>query len=145
YGQPIQHHHTQTGLFAGLPNPIELITYHAWRLATMDPAVFTSHSVDDAENVLAYHVNGTNHWGLHADPAALQSTAGPELVENVVALATTAQHVPQDNTATKPNPRSIELFTRDVPGRLDTAATFAAVQAEASAAFWLDSSAAHLG
>lgn len=145
YGQPIQHHHTQTGLFAGLPNPIELITYHAWRLATMDPAVFTSHAVDDAENVLAYHVKGTNHWGLHADPAALQSTAGTKLVENFVALATTAQHVPQDTSATKPNPRSIELFTRDVPGRLDTAATFAAVQAEASAAFWLDSSAAHLG
>lgn len=145
YGQPVQHHHTGTGLFAGLPNPIELITYHAWRLNTMDPTVFTSHAVDDTENVLAYHINGTNHWGLHADPAALQSTAGTELVENFVALASTTPHVPQDTTGAKPTRRRIELFTREVPGRLDTAATFATLQAEASAAFWLDSSAAHLG
>ena len=147
YGQQVAHRHTDTGLFAGLPQRTQLTSYHSRRLTTMDSTTFRVHAVDDDDDdaVLAFRVNGTNHWGLHADPAALQSTEGSHLVENFLTLAprddAKARH--SSPMATRKQPQ--ELFRREIPGVLDTAATFAALQQDATAAFWLDSAAAHVG
>src|SRR5699024_3083669 len=87
YGQRVAHRHTDTGIFAGVPQRTQLTSYHSPRWAIMDSAIFRVHAVDDDDAVLAFRVNGTNHWGLHADPAALQSTEGSRVVENFLALA----------------------------------------------------------
>lgn len=145
YGQPVLHQHTASGLFAGLPNPTPLTTYHAWRLTAMDPARFAVHAVDRDEAVLTYHVVGTHHWGIHADPAALQSTHGKTLIENFLALAPSRGDTPPLAAAQVSAPQSVACFTRQIHGVLDTAATFTALQRDSSAAFWLDSAAAHLG
>ena len=37
YGQLLTHNHSASGIFAGLPNPTALISYHPWRLVSMAP------------------------------------------------------------------------------------------------------------
>lgn len=145
YGQPVTHWHAAQGLFAQLSNPVELISYHAWRLDHMNPEMFEIEATDDNGLVLAFRVRGTNHWGLHAEPAALQSTAGARLIENFLALAPTRTEPVAASSQTAPQRQRYELYTRELTGELDTAATFATLQDGASAAFWLDSAAAHLG
>ena len=144
YGQPVAHHHTATGILSGVTNPVELISYHAWRLNAMDPERFDIVAVDDAQAVLVYRVKGTNHWGLHCDPAALQSTAGAQILQHFLALAPTSS---SDSSEPLPIPAAqrIPVFTRQVAGQLDTEGTFGVLQQHATAAFWLDSAAAHLG
>lgn len=146
YGEPVAHQHTRTGILAGLDSPVELISYHAWRLTAMDPGTFSIEAVDDAGNVLIYRVAGTNHWGIHCELAALQSSTGARILENFLALA------PRPLTETAPEattPRQTAqchpVFTRTLSGKLDTEATFRRLQRDATAAFWLDSAAAHLG
>ena len=145
YGQPITHSHSATGIFAGLANPVELISYHPWRLVNMAPTEFSIHATDENDAVLAFRVQGTHHWGIHADPAALQSRAGAKLIDNFLALAPRhADAGKQPMVARAPRPR-VNVFTRQLSGELDTASTFINLQAQASAAFWLDSASAHLG
>lgn len=145
YGQPVTHRHEATGLFAQLPQPTQLISYHPWRLINMAAETFTVQATDDHQAVLAYRIKETNHYGLHADPAALQSAAGSQLLENFLALTSrhTASAPASPQTVTQ-QPQ-VALYTREIHGQLDTAATFAHLQTGSSAAFWLDSSAAHLG
>lgn len=146
YGEPITHQHTRTGILAGLDSPVELISYHAWRLTAMDPGSFDLHAFDDAGNALIYRVEGTNHWGMHCDPAALQSRAGTRILENFLALAPTPRTAtaPQATTRRQTAQRH-PVFSRTLTGQLDTEATFRRLQRNATAAFWLDSAAAHLG
>lgn len=145
YGLPVRHHHGGGGLFAGVPNPVELISYHAWRLDGLDPEIFRIEATDPNNYVMAFRIRGTNHWGIHADPAALQSTGGAAIVENFVAMAQTTTDAASAGVHTVPRGDRYQLYTREFSGELDTAATFAAVQEGTSAAFWLDSAAAHLG
>ena len=146
YGLPVQHHHTATGLFAEVPHPAEFISYHPWRLTGMDPKLFTAHALDDHDAVLAYRINGTNHWGMHADPAALQSQLGGQIIKNFIAFAQTGPTLAAGSTPNNPTVRRpVRLWTRTIAGNLNTAETFHRVQQDASAAFWLDSAAAHLG
>ena len=145
YGQPVAHQHTATGLFTGVAPQATLVSYHPLRLTDLDAKTFTVHAVDAAEGVLAYRVNDTNHWGMHADPAALQSAPGDRVIENFLALAPT--HPAHSETLAAPPPavRHVEVFTRTVAGPLNTPATFRRLQQEATASFWLDSAAAHRG
>ena len=145
YGQPVTHNHSSTGIFAGVPNPVELISYHPWRLASMAPMDFSIHAVDDNDDVLAFRVQGTHHWGIHADPAALQSTAGATLIENFLALAPKRADTAKEPMVARTTDQPVSVFTRQLPGELDTASTFINLQGKASAAFWLDSASAHLG
>lgn len=145
YGQPVPHHHDATGIFAELPDPVSLISYHAWRLNAVDPHVFSIAAADDDGAVVAFRVHGTQHWGLHADPAALQSQAGTKLIENFLALSSEQPPREKPTDPTTPRRSSYELHTRQIRGELDTAATFAQLQQDTSAAFWLDSASAHLG
>jgi para-aminobenzoate synthetase len=144
YGEQVAHHHDATGLFQNLPNPVNLVSYHPWRLTAMDPDRLTPHAVDHDDSVLAFRVKGTNHWGMHADPAALLSTQGATLLHNFLALA---QPKPVDAVAPgpRPAPQRVQLLTRTVAGELNTAATFRRLQHDATAAFWFDSAAAHRG
>lgn len=145
YGQPVRHQHTGAELLAGIPNPTALVSYHAWRLIDMDSKKFAVHAVDENMAALIYRVNGTNHWGMHADPAALQSTLGPAIIRNFLASAKVAP-APSAELGPSPSiPRRLALHTRTVSGALNTSETFRRLQRHASAAFWLDSAAAHLG
>lgn len=145
YGQSVAHQHSGTGLFADLPARAELISYHAWRLHRMDTERFSIHATDDDDAVLAFCVNGTNHWGIHGDPAALQSTAGTTVIDNFLALAPVEVTPSYPVAQPAPQRRRYDLFTRTIAGELDTAATFARLQDGASAAFWLDSASADRG
>lgn len=145
YGQPVVHHHTGRELFVGLAQHVELISYHAWRLYRLDSQRFTIHATDGDDAVLAFSVNGTNHWGLHGDPAALQSPAGHTVIQNFLALGSYATASVEHNTAKPRKPRRYEVFTRTFHGELDTGATFATLQHDSSAAFWLDSASADRG
>lgn len=145
YGQAVTHHHTATGIFTGVPNPTPLVSYHPWRLTGLNSATFAVHAVDDDDAVLAYRIQGTNHWGMHADPAALQSSHGSLIVQNFLALARRDVSRPEPLAGRPPAVREVEIFTRSVPGLLNTPETFRRLQQGASAAFWLDSAAAHRG
>src|SRR5690625_203651 len=145
YGQPVVHQHTDNGLFADVPNPTSLVSYHPWRLTAMDPETFVIHAADADAGVLAYRVNETNHWGLHADPAAFQSAYGSQVVENFLALAPVGPPSTGPRRAHVPASRSVGIFTRRFPGTLNTPETFRRLEAGTSAAFWLDSAAAHRG
>lgn len=145
YGQTVAHQHTATGLFTGVAPQAPLVSYHPLRLLDLEIATFTAHAVDDANAVLAYRVNGTNHWGLHADPAALQSAQGNKIIDNFLALAPTNPAHSKPFSSRPSAVRHAAVFTRTVAGLLNTPATFRRLQQEASAAFWLDSAAADRG
>ncbi len=145
YGESVTHRHSAAGIMTKLDDPVELISYHAWRLVDMNPAVFRIHAVDDADAALIYHVQGTNHWGIHCDPAALQSSAGTMILQNFLALAPISTSWSPHRTTPMPARRRLRGYTRIIPGQLNTEATFRQLQIDASAAFWLDSAAAHLG
>ncbi|GAA4480421.1 aminodeoxychorismate synthase component I [Enteractinococcus fodinae] len=145
YGQPVAHHHTATGLFTGVAPQAPLVSYHPLRLTALDTQTFTVHALDDANAVLAYRVKDTNHWGLHADPAALQSSQGSSIIENFLALAPTSSTRAETSVSGPSTGRHVEVFTRTVAGLLNTPATFRRLQEQASASFWLDSAAAHRG
>lgn len=153
YGQPVTHRHTGTGLLTGVPNPAELISYHAWRLTQLEPVTFDIQARDDADAALIYRVHNTAHWGIHCDPAALQSSAAHKILENFLQLGDPvprhteypARTPARPVASTKPTPQRLPVYTRSLPGKLNTAATFDALQHDATAAFWLDSAAAHLG
>lgn len=145
YGQLLTHNHSASGIFAGLPNLTALISYHPWRLVSMAPTEFSIHATDENDAVLAFRVQGTHHWGIHADPAALQSTVGATLIDNFLALAPRQTHAVQEPMVPRAPGQRVNVFTRQLAGELDTSSTFINLQAQASAAFWLDSASAHLG
>ena len=145
YGQPVTHHHCGAELFAGLPVDVKLISYHAWRLHRMDTDRFAIHATGADDAVLAFRVQGTNHWGLHGDPAALQSMVGNAVINNFLALAPLAPTPSEPISPTTRRRQRYEVFTRSIVGELDTSATFATLQEDTSAAFWLDSASAHRG
>lgn len=145
YGRQVTHRHLAQGLFENLANPVELISYHAWRLTHVAPELFEVEATDDDGLVLAFRVHGTQHWGMHADPAAFQSTVGAEVLQNFLAMAPTRSVTTSCRSKPTLRGESYELYTREIAGELDTAATFSTLQDRASAVFWLDSAAAHLG
>ncbi|GAA4113219.1 chorismate-binding protein [Enteractinococcus coprophilus] len=145
YGDAVTHRHHAAGILTNVESPVELISYHAWRVTGMAPTIFDVQAVDDADAALVYRVKETNHWGMHCDPAALQSTTGPQILENFLALAPVTSTLVPSQAASAPAARRLPVFTRTVLGQLDTAATFRTLQHGTPAAFWLDSAAAHLG
>src|SRR5699024_3307467 len=145
YGQPVAHHHSGVALFAGLPVNVKLISYHAWLLHRMDIDRFVIHATCDDDAVLSFRFHGTNYCVLHGNPAALHSTLGNAVMNNFLALAPFDPTPPEPISPTTPRRQRYEVFTRSIVGELDTSATFAALQEDTSAAFWLDSASAHRG
>src|SRR5699024_3091425 len=145
YGQPVAHHHCGAELFAGLPVDVKLISYHAWRLHRMDTDRFAIHATGADDAVLAFRVQGPNHWALPRRPAAQQSLVRHAVINNFFALPPPAPPPPEPISPTTPRRQRYEVFTRSIVGELDTSATFATLQEDTSAAFWLDSASAHRG
>lgn len=145
YGEPVVHNHDGTGILVHVDNPVQLISYHAWRLTDLNPDTFIIHAVDESDDALVYRIRDTKHWGMHCDPAALQSIAGRQIVQNFLALAPQDTPVEETTPAAEIGGQSLAVFTREIDGVLDTEATFRVLQRDASGVFWLDSAAAHLG
>ncbi|MEM9293980.1 MAG: chorismate-binding protein [Acidobacteriota bacterium] len=79
--------HEATGLFAGLPRPLEVVRYHslAVREPLPQPLRATAHSLDGV--LMALEWIGRPWWGVQFHPESVGSTGGRGLAENFLRLA----------------------------------------------------------
>ncbi len=88
HGKPSPVTHDGTGVFAGLPDPIEVGRYHSLcveRDDLPDELVETARTEDEREVVMGVRRRDRPHVGVQFHPESILTPAGKRLVENFVA------------------------------------------------------------
>lgn len=80
--------HRETGLFAGLPQPLRATRYHSLVLAadSVSPPLHTTAWTEDGEVMAVEHTEAPI-WGVQFHPEAILTQAGHALLANFLALA----------------------------------------------------------
>ncbi|OAG73561.1 anthranilate synthase component II [Gluconobacter japonicus] len=80
--------HDGTGVFAGLPNPVNVVRYHSLTLepASIPPELIVNASTKDGIIMGVRHRDHDVH-GVQFHPESIASTAGRELLANFLTLA----------------------------------------------------------
>ncbi len=89
--------HDGTGLFAGLPNPLEVMRYHSLVVAHEGfPAELEvdATALDDATEIHALHHRNHPVWGVQFHPESILTQSGKELLANFLRLARSTPMVP---------------------------------------------------
>ena len=82
--------HDGTGIFAGVPSPLEVMRYHS---LTIDPASLPSeleiaaHSAEDEREIHAVRHRVHPVWGVQFHPESVMTQAGRDILKNFLALA----------------------------------------------------------
>jgi para-aminobenzoate synthetase len=150
HGRLSRIHHSDDGLFAGIPQDFPVVRYHSLAITDMGPDGHVTAWADDGV------VMGIEHrrrplWGVQFHPESVATEHGARLVENFYALAR-RQRSPRWRGAKRPlqpPPRTqarrargkgeSELRLRTIPGDPSTEALFERLFGDAEHAFWLDS------
>ncbi|GBR15832.1 anthranilate synthase component II [Gluconobacter frateurii] len=80
--------HDDTGVFAGLPNPVNVVRYHSLTLepASIPPELIVNASTKDGIIMGVRHRDHDVH-GVQFHPESIASTAGRELLANFLTIA----------------------------------------------------------
>ncbi|GAD09255.1 anthranilate/para-aminobenzoate synthase component ii [Gluconobacter frateurii NBRC 103465] len=80
--------HDSTGVFAGLPNPVNVVRYHSLTLepASIPPELIVNASTKDGIIMGVRHRDYDVH-GVQFHPESIASTAGRELLANFLTIA----------------------------------------------------------
>ena len=80
--------HDGTGVFAGLPNPVNVVRYHSLTLdpATIPPELIVNASTEDGVIMGIRHRDYDIH-GVQFHPESIASVAGRELLSNFLTIA----------------------------------------------------------
>jgi len=80
--------HDGTGVFAGLPNPVNVVRYHSLTLepASIPPELIVNSSTKDGIIMGVRHRDHDVH-GVQFHPESIASTAGRELLANFLTIA----------------------------------------------------------
>jgi para-aminobenzoate synthetase len=150
HGRLSRIHHSDDGLFAGIPQDFPVVRYHSLAITDMGPDGHVTAWADDGV------VMGIEHrqrplWGVQFHPESVATEHGARLVENFYSLAR-KQRSPRWRGAKQPlkAPRRAqrqrargkgesELRLRTIPGEPSTEALFERLFGDAEHAFWLDS------
>ncbi len=145
-------HHHGTGLFAGVPTPFPAVRYHSLHVTDLPSELeVVARTGDGVVMALAHRTRPL--WGVQFHPESICTAHGQRLVANFRdEVDRWWQHAgrrrPGSSAATaprRPRPRDGRLFrahAREVARGVDAEAAFAALYADAPAAFWLDSASA---
>jgi len=92
HGQVSHVHHTEEGMWAGIPNGTPVARFHSWSVQTPLPAALrvTAETTENAENtVMAFagHHHNTPRWGTQFQPESLDTPAGLDIARNILGLA----------------------------------------------------------
>ena len=89
HGKLSRMHHTNTGVFAGLPNPFEATRYHS---LTIDPDSVPDCLVVNAETedgvIMGFRHRSLPIHGVQFHPESIASQAGHQLLGNFLSMAT---------------------------------------------------------
>ncbi len=150
HGRLSRIHHSEDGLFAGIPQDFPVVRYHSLAITDMGPDGNVSAWADDGV-VMGIEHRRRPMWGVQFHPESIATEHGARLVENFYELAR-RQRSPRWRGAKrplKPPPRGTaqrvqavgesELRLRSIPGEPSTEALFERLFGDAEHAFWLDS------
>ncbi len=150
HGRLSRIHHSEDGLFAGIPQDFPVVRYHSLAITDMGPDGNVSAWADDGV-VMGIEHRRRPMWGVQFHPESIATEHGARLVENFYDLAR-RQRSPRWRGAKRPlqpPSRSVarrvrsggesELRLRTIPGEPSTEALFERLFGAAEHAFWLDS------
>jgi len=150
HGRLSRIHHSEDGLFAGIPQDFPVVRYHSLAITDMGPEGNVSAWADDGV-VMGIEHRRRPMWGVQFHPESIATEHGARLVENFYDLAR-RQRSPRWRGAKRPlqpSSRSTarrvraggesELLLRSIPGEPATEALFERLFGDAEHAFWLDS------
>ena len=152
HGRLSRIHHSEDGLFAGIPQDFPVVRYHSLAITDMGPDGNVSAWADDGV-VMGIEHRRRPMWGVQFHPESIATEHGARLVENFYDLAR-RQRSPRwrgakrplqpasRNTARRVRVRAggeSELRLRSIPGEPSTEALFERLFGDAEHAFWLDS------
>ncbi len=150
HGRLSRIHHSEDGLFAGIPQDFPVVRYHSLAITDMGPDGNVSAWADDGV-VMGIEHRRRPMWGVQFHPESIATEHGARLVENFYELAR-RQRSPRWRGAKRPlqpASRSVarrvrgggesELRLRTIPGEPATEPLFERLFGTAEHAFWLDS------
>jgi len=150
HGRLSRIHHSEDGLFAGIPQDFPVVRYHSLAITDMGPDGAVSAWADDGV-VMGIEHRRRPMWGVQFHPESIATEHGARLVENFYDLAR-RQRSPRWRGAKRPlQPASrstarrvrsagkSELRLRTIPGEPATEALFERLFGDTEHAFWLDS------
>jgi anthranilate synthase/aminodeoxychorismate synthase-like glutamine amidotransferase len=82
--------HDGSDLFAGVPNPVDVMRYHSLLVASdsLPPAlVVTARATDDPDEIHAVRHASLPIWGVQFHPESVMTPHGPRMLENFLSLA----------------------------------------------------------
>jgi para-aminobenzoate synthetase len=150
HGRLSRIHHSDDGLFAGIPQGFPVVRYHSLQITDMGPDGQVTAWADDGV-VMGIEHRRRPMWGVQFHPESVATEHGARLVENFYDLARRLRS-PRWRGAKRPlqvPPRTkarrsrgggeSELRLRTLPGEPSTEALFERLFGDAEHAFWLDS------
>ncbi len=90
HGKTSRIRHTGTGIFAGLPNPLEVMRYHSLVVerATLPAGLVVDATADDDDTEIhAMHHVAHPVWGVQFHPESILTQGGRALLANFLSLA----------------------------------------------------------
>jgi para-aminobenzoate synthetase len=130
--------HDGSGLFAGLPSPLDAVRYHSLAVTEVPAELRVTARSDDGLVMALQHRERPLH-GVQFHPESVLSTYGRELVARF--LAVTAVRVATSPPPARSRPAvAPSWLVRELPAWVEPEQAFDALVAGAERAFWLDSS-----
>ena len=109
--------HSGEGIFAGIPQDIEVVRYHS--LHVEDVPGITVHARSEDGVIQALKVDNAPHWGVQFHPESILSQYGADIMRNFLG--------------------GWRLIHREIPGAIDCQRVFNAIKQDGNDAFFLDS------
>jgi para-aminobenzoate synthetase len=150
HGRLSRIHHSEDGLFAGIPQDFPVVRYHSLAITDMGPDGNVSAWADDGV-VMGIEHRRRPMWGVQFHPESIATEHGARLVENFYDLARRLrsprwrgakrplQAMPRTQVRRTRSGGESELRLRSIPGEPSTEALFERLFGDAEHAFWLDS------
>ncbi|MDH6125722.1 aminodeoxychorismate synthase component I [Kitasatospora sp. GP82] len=155
HGRSSMVRHDGTGLFRGLPDPLEVVRYHSLAVTGLSPALEPTAWAEDGV-VMALRHRSLPLWGVQFHPESIGTENGHQLLANFRDL--TKQHgKPRKrrdpaarqgrsesgrtaDTTREPEVRQLRVLAGQLPTRWDPEVVFDQLFRSGSHSFWLDSS-----
>ena len=137
-------HHTGQGLFAGIPQDINVVRYHSLHVDGIDTKRVQPHAWSEDGVVMGLEVIGKPHWGVQFHPESILTEHGRTMLGNFLKPKISQSTNPKDDAEaiSKKAAAPWKIEHREVALPIDCEATFARLKADAPDAFWLDSATA---
>ncbi|MEZ4320919.1 MAG: aminodeoxychorismate synthase component I [Myxococcota bacterium] len=127
--------HDGTGLFAGLPDPLQVVRYHSLVCRALPPELEALAWTGDV--LMAARHRSRPHWGVQFHPESVLTPDGDGLIRNFLAMAGVA---PVDAEKPRRHERpatQYEVSVREL-APADPEAVFVHAYGDSAHAFWLD-------